>query len=643
MPSIWNKLPNCLGIPPRARAVFRPLAVLFLLVPVLGQVTPLMAADKRVNEPIHRFHFPAGLSGQVDPAGGMVFLSDASQTPLLRTKLISLTDPRRRRGTDTFYTVVVDGAESGQRGFSTLADDDQDGRTDEDPLDGIDNDQDGKIDEDYAAISDAMVAIHLSEPRNERRGLHLEYYHWSTPRLNSAVFLNAGGGQGSASQGTYRINSSGPQWQEARIKSLRHTVIGRPDQKDAVAFVCQVSLDDSSFYQEPCSRPGSGLWLGVMILDEDLPARFVVEQNQLDLALGDNPVPLVICAADSWMQLNRILGEARSVYEGVIDPVDNRRVRWIVPPSCSLCRSSGIPGFDLDTDIDGGLILTADIAPGQCGLLDPDLFQVGTHLLGIPRKIRWLPTDGEESTVTWTCLTTDHLQDGSQAAGNFFSAFSDLQGHQAEGRLEFIFAPLSGVLENGTDRDLEAATEVLGRFLDGRSLRSSLATGTPEELGVGEGLVASADPAPETVEEAARRFAEDRANILKSGQSHFSLSPDLLVGWPNPFNEIISIRFTVPRTMNEAFIWKNEEDQPTEIDLEGDVPWSGGQPGVSVKIYSINGQELVTLYSGTQGVGETTVQWNGTDAFGRKVASGTYFCKLQMDDWSVTRRLVFIR
>jgi hypothetical protein len=338
------------------------------------------------------------------------------------------------------------------------------------------------------------------------------------------------------------------------------------------------------------------------------------------------------------MQLNRILGEARSVYEGMTDPVDNRRARWIVPPSCSLCRSSGIPGFDLETDIDGGLMLVADLVPGQCGLLDPDLFQVGDHQLGIPGEIRWLPTDGEESVITWSCLTPDHLRDGSQAAGDFYSTFSDLQIHQARGRLEFIFAPQPGILEEGTDR--EAVTEVLGRYLDGRFLRSFLATGTPED---NEDQTSSPEAAAETVEEAAHRFAEDRANILKSGQSHFSLSPDLLVGWPNPFNEIISIRFVVPRTMKDAFIWKNKEDEPTEMDLEGDVPWSGGQPGVSVKIYSINGQELVTLYSGTQGVGETTVQWNGTDAFGRKVASGTYFCKLQMDDWSVTRRLVFIR
>ena len=82
---------------------------------------------------------------------------------------------------------------------------------------------------------------------------------------------------------------------------------------------------------------------------------------------------------------------------------------------------------------------------------------------------------------------------------------------------------------------------------------------------------------------------------------------------------------------------------PADVELEGDVPWSGGRPTVSVKIYNVNGQELVTLHSASEGAGEFSVHWNGTDAYGRKVASGPYFCKLQMDDWSVTRQIVFLR
>ena len=79
------------------------------------------------------------------------------------------------------------------------------------------------------------------------------------------------------------------------------------------------------------------------------------------------------------------------------------------------------------------------------------------------------------------------------------------------------------------------------------------------------------------------------------------------------------------------------------LDLQMAVPWKSGIPEVSVKIYSLNGQELVTLQSGSLSEGKYTAQWDGSDAFGRQVASGAYFCKLQLDQWSVTRRVVFLR
>jgi hypothetical protein len=276
-------------------------------------------------------------------------------------------------------------------------------------------------------------------------------------------------------------------------------------------------------------------------------------------------------------------------------------------------------------------------------LLDPDLFLLDNRPLGAPREIRWLPTGGKESVVTWGCIFVDRLRDGPLVAPDFYSSFFSLYDHQTWGHLEFIFTPAPDIPTSSSYGDPKTATEVVGRFLDGRTLQAPLTTGIPEGSEISEGQASSLAPVPQTVEEMTHRYAENRMHILKSGRSQPNLSPKLLKGWPNPFNEVTSIRFTVPRTMKEAFIWKNDEERPAEIDLEGDAPWSGGQPSVSVKIYSISGQELVTLHSANQGVGEYTVQWNGTDAFGRKVASGTYFCKLQMDDWSVTRRLVFIR
>ncbi len=233
---------NFIKIPPGTRAVFHPLVALLPFILTLGIASPLEADDRRGEIPVHQFHLQADLSGHVDFGGGLIFLSAGSQAPLLRTELVSPTDPRRRRNTKTFHAIVADGAKGGRRGFSTRADDDQDGRTDEDPLDGIDNDQDGNIDEDFAAISDAMVAIHLNGSGTEHHGVHLEYYHWANPRLSSAVFLNAGGKGESANRGIYRIHASGSTWREARITSLRHTVTGRPEQEDGAAFVCRAVM-----------------------------------------------------------------------------------------------------------------------------------------------------------------------------------------------------------------------------------------------------------------------------------------------------------------------------------------------------------------------------------------------------------------
>jgi len=642
MPSVLNTTCAPPETPPKTRAVFPALAILFLLILVCGFPGHLQAAAKHREESIQHFDLQNGLSGLVDAAGRLTFLSDGSRSPLLETETDSMADSRRRRGADSFHSTVVHGANGGHRGFSAQADDDQDGRIDEDPLDGIDNDGDGKIDEDYAAISDAMVAVRLGNPGTEGRGLQLEYYHWTTPRLSSAVFLNAHTSPGSSGQGSYRIRSSGSVWRETRIHFLRHTATGHLEQDGAVALVCRVGLDDASFTQDPCA-PGASLWLGVAILDEESSTRFVLDRDQLELTLEETPIPLVICAAESWMQLNRILGESRSVFKGMTDPVDNRHTRWIVPPSCSTCRAAAEPDFDLKTDSLGKLKLIAEISRGQCGLLDPDLFRVGGRPLGIPREIRWWPTEGPEATVSWSCWTADRSQGGPSTIVTSFPSFPGLQDHQARGRLEFIFDPPSDVLMIGSQDDPTATVEVVGRYLDGRTLKATLTPGVAEPADNIETDPSFLEPELKTVEETALRYAEDRARALNSTRHRPGLSADLLMGWPNPFNESISIRFRVPRTMKEAFVWKNEPDKPTEIDLEGDVPWSGGQPGVSVKIYSINGQELVTLHSGTQGVGEYTVQWNGTDAFGRKVASGTYFCKLQLDDWSVTRRLVFLR
>jgi hypothetical protein len=83
---------------------------------------------------------------------------------------------------------------------------------------------------------------------------------------------------------------------------------------------------------------------------------------------------------------------------------------------------------------------------------------------------------------------------------------------------------------------------------------------------------------------------------------------------PNPFNPTTEIRYALPE---KAY--------------------------VSLKIYNPMGQEVITLVDGEKEAGWHTVSWSGTDNRNRQVASGIYFYRLQTDDFSATKKMVFLK
>jgi subtilisin family serine protease len=71
--------------------------------------------------------------------------------------------------------------------------------------------------------------------------------------------------------------------------------------------------------------------------------------------------------------------------------------------------------------------------------------------------------------------------------------------------------------------------------------------------------------------------------------------------YPNPFNPVTRIRYGLPGTSR-----------------------------VRVTVYDIIGREVATLAEGEQSGGFHDVQWDGTEAGGVPVASGLYFCRLEV-------------
>ena len=83
---------------------------------------------------------------------------------------------------------------------------------------------------------------------------------------------------------------------------------------------------------------------------------------------------------------------------------------------------------------------------------------------------------------------------------------------------------------------------------------------------------------------------------------------------PNPFDASTSMRFALP-TRNE----------------------------VSLSVFDITGRRVQSLLEGTFEAGEYTVDWDGRDFEGAKVAAGIYFYRLEGENFEQTRKMVVLR
>jgi hypothetical protein len=84
--------------------------------------------------------------------------------------------------------------------------------------------------------------------------------------------------------------------------------------------------------------------------------------------------------------------------------------------------------------------------------------------------------------------------------------------------------------------------------------------------------------------------------------------------YPNPFNPATLIRYDVA--------------QPGHVELE---------------VYDVRGALVKVLFSGHREPGRYEAGWNGESGTGVRVASGIYFCKLKVGDYSKTRKLLLLK
>jgi len=85
-------------------------------------------------------------------------------------------------------------------------------------------------------------------------------------------------------------------------------------------------------------------------------------------------------------------------------------------------------------------------------------------------------------------------------------------------------------------------------------------------------------------------------------------------GAPNPFTDITTLHLSLP--------------QPSEA---------------RVTVHDVAGRVVTTLHDGPMTAGTHEIVWNGRADDGRQVASGIYFCRAEVGEWSTIRRMVLLK
>ncbi|RKY86857.1 hypothetical protein DRQ09_05470 [candidate division KSB1 bacterium] len=89
---------------------------------------------------------------------------------------------------------------------------------------------------------------------------------------------------------------------------------------------------------------------------------------------------------------------------------------------------------------------------------------------------------------------------------------------------------------------------------------------------------------------------------------------ELFQNFPNPFNSITTIKFSVPHSSR-----------------------------VSLKIYNLQGRLIKNLVNSTLLPGKYSVIWDGRNSYGITTATGIYIIKLQGNDFVSTRKILFLK
>jgi flagellar hook assembly protein FlgD len=64
---------------------------------------------------------------------------------------------------------------------------------------------------------------------------------------------------------------------------------------------------------------------------------------------------------------------------------------------------------------------------------------------------------------------------------------------------------------------------------------------------------------------------------------------------------------------------------------------------VTLTVYNLIGQKIVTLVDGMMAAGSHVVTWNGSDSRGLQLPSGVYFYRLESPGFTAARKMLMLK
>ena len=224
------------------------------------------------------------------------------------------------------------------------------------------------------------------------------------------------------------------------------------------------------------------------------------------------------------------------------------------------------------------------------GELEPVTF-TATALEQMPHSLTKISGDGQQG------------QAGEQLAKPFVVLVSDEDGATMAG----VVVTFSVTAGGGTMSSTTATTNASGRAARTLTLGDEPGTNTVDVS------VAGLDPVTFTATAVGEEPAFDLSDLFGKRVA-LPDNTQLLQNAPNPFNS---------QTVVSYFLL---------------------EPGpVRLEVFALSGQRIAVLDHGLQQAGYHRLHWDGRDAAGRSVASGTYLYRLVTDEVVLTRKLVLLR